>query len=58
MELSENEKQIVEIVRELKPFEIVEIHKDKLGRADFYIVKRTQKLSFEGESGSSVVVNR
>jgi len=42
--LSENEKQIIEILRELKPFEVVEIQKDQLGRLDYFLLKRTQKI--------------
>ena len=44
MNLSENEKQIIEILRGLKPFEVIEIVKDQLGRPDYYLIKRTQKI--------------
>ena len=44
MELSENEKQILEIIRELRPFEVIEIVKDQLGRPNHYLIKRTQKI--------------
>lgn len=46
MELTQNEKAIIEIMRELKPFETVEIRKDHNGLADSYIVKREQKIHF------------
>ncbi|MCK9371040.1 hypothetical protein M0R04_14105 [Candidatus Dojkabacteria bacterium] len=46
MELTPNEKDIVNIMRELKPFEIVEIRKDSNGECDSYIVKREQKIHF------------
>jgi len=38
------EQEIIKIIRELKPFEVVEIKKDQLGRPDYYIVKREQKI--------------
>lgn len=46
MELSQNEKDIVCIIRELKPFETIEIRKDNNGFADSYILKREQKVHF------------
>ena len=50
MELSKNEEQIIEILRELKPFEIVEVQKDQLGRPDYYLIKRTQKIVLSTET--------
>lgn len=44
MELSEQEKYIVLIMRELLPFEVIEIHKDKQGNPNSYLVKRSQKI--------------
>ncbi len=44
MELNEAEKNIIDFIREARPFEVIEIHKDKLGRPDMYLVKRTQKI--------------
>lgn len=44
--LTDNEKAIIEIMRELKPFETIEIRKDHNGVADSYIVKREQKVHF------------
>ena len=32
------------MIRELKPFETIEIVKDKLGKPDSYLVKRQQKI--------------
>ena len=46
MELTINEKSIVEIMRELKPYETIEIRKDQNGVCDSYIVKREQKVHF------------
>ena len=42
--MTPQEQEIIDILRELKPFEVIEIHKDQLGRPDYYIVKRTQKV--------------
>lgn len=44
MKLSKSEQDIIEILRELRPFEIVEIVKDQCGKPDHYYVKRTQKV--------------
>jgi hypothetical protein len=44
MELTENEQKIIEILRELKPYEEIKIQKDQLGRPDYYIITRTQKI--------------
>jgi hypothetical protein len=46
MNLTENEKNIIDIIRELKPFETIEIRKDHNGVADSYIVRREQKIHF------------
>jgi len=46
MNLTSNEKEIINIMRELKPFETVEIRKDHNGLADSYILKREQKVHF------------
>lgn len=45
-ELTKNEIDIILIIRELKPFETIEIRKDHNGVADSYIVKREQKIHF------------
>jgi hypothetical protein len=44
MELTEVEKQIIEILREIKPFEHVDIIKDQTGKVDCYVVHRSQKV--------------
>ena len=44
MELSENEITIIEILRELKPYEVIEVRKDTSGKPDFYIVRKEQKI--------------
>lgn len=46
MELTENEKQIIEFLREAKPFESITIQKDASGKPDYYIIKREQKVHF------------
>lgn len=46
MNLTENEQDIIEIMREIKPFEVIEIRKDNNGNCDSYIVKREQKIHF------------
>lgn len=45
-DLTQNEKNIVLIMRDLKPFEVVEIRKDHNGIPDSYIVRREQKIHF------------
>lgn len=45
-DISDNEKAIIDIMREIKPFEIVEIKKDPSGKPDSYIVRREQKIHF------------
>jgi len=44
--ISDNERDIILIMREIKPFEVVEIRKDHNGQCDSYIVKREQKIHF------------
>jgi hypothetical protein len=46
MNLTENELNILVIMRELKPFETIEIRKDNNGLADSYIIRREQKIHF------------
>ena len=57
MNLSQSEQQIIDILRELKPFEIVEVCKDQLGRPEFYLVKRSQKVVIKPESVDKVVLD-
>lgn len=45
-ELTKTEEDIINIMRELKPFETIEIRKDNNGICDSYIVKREQKIHF------------
>lgn len=42
--MTDQEKEILDILRELKPFEEVKVTKDQQGRPDYYIVTRTQKI--------------
>ena len=44
MEITNPEQKIIEILRELRPFEVVRIVKDQQGRPDHYFVERTQKV--------------
>lgn len=44
MDISENEKKIISILRELKPYEKIEISKDKNGQPDYFLIKREQKV--------------
>ena len=58
MILSQSEQQIVEILRELKPFEVIEICKDQLGRPDYFLVKRSQKIVIKPESVDKIAIDR
>lgn len=49
MELSEQEKNIVDMLREARPYEQILIVKDQLGRSDHYIITRTQKVIISKE---------
>ena len=42
--MNEVEQQILDILRELKPYERVEIVKDRDGVPDSYLVHRSQKI--------------
>lgn len=42
--MTENEKKIIEILRELKPFETITVQKDASGKTDYFIVTREQKI--------------
>ena len=44
MDLTENEKEILEQIRALKPFEKIEIQKDQQGKPDYYIISKSQKV--------------
>lgn len=46
MNLTRNEQELLLILRELKPYERIEIVKDKEGRPDTYLVTRTEKKIF------------
>ncbi len=46
MELTENEVKMLEVIRQLKPYEKVEIRKDKEGRVDKYILNREQTIFY------------
>ena len=42
--MTPSEQKIIEILRELKPYEVVRIVKDQNGKPDHYFVERTQKI--------------
>lgn len=44
MELTENEETIIKLLREANPFEKIEITKDQSGKADYYIISKSQKI--------------
>lgn len=44
MNLSKAEQEIIDILREAKPYEKVVVVKDSQGRPDHYFVERTQKV--------------
>jgi hypothetical protein len=44
IELSPQEVYIIKNIRELRPFEIFEIHKDPTGLPNRYRIKRSQEL--------------
>ena len=43
-EISQNEKIMLTVIRELRPYESVNIQKDANGKPDFYIINREQKV--------------
>jgi hypothetical protein len=43
-EISQNEKTILTVIRELRPYESVSIQKDANGKPDFFIINREQKV--------------
>lgn len=49
MELTENEVILIEILRQLNPYEKVTIQKDSKGVSDYYIVTKEQKLYFQNK---------
>lgn len=44
IDISKKELEIIEMLRDLKPYESIEIKKDVSGKPDYYIVKREQKI--------------
>lgn len=48
MELTVTEIQLLEMIREARPYETIQISKDKGGKANSYFVIRTQKLFIDG----------
>ena len=44
MQLTKNEKEIIEFLREANPYEKIEIVKDSSGKPDYYIINKSQKI--------------
>ncbi len=44
MILTENEEKIIEMLREFKPYEKIEVQKDKDGKPDSYFIHRSVKI--------------
>ena len=44
IEISPQEEYIIKIMRDLRPYESIVINKDKQGKADTYLVQRSQKI--------------
>ena len=42
--MTDSEQKIIDVVRELKPYETVTIQKDQNGKPDYFIIKREQKI--------------
>jgi len=42
--LTENEKTIIQFLREAKPYETILIRKDTQGKPDSYLITREQKI--------------
>lgn len=55
IELTKNEVEIIKILRELRPYEVIELTKDQLGRVDHYIVSRKQKIVLTPERNESKI---
>ncbi len=43
-EISQNEKIMLQAIRELRPYECVSIQKDANGKPDYFIINREQKV--------------
>lgn len=54
MQLSKQEIIIINMLREAVPFEVIEIHKDKLGFHDTYLIHRSQKIMISPSKTESV----
>lgn len=44
VDISEQDAYLLKIAHEARPFEVVEIHKDKAGIPNSYLIKRSQKI--------------
>lgn len=42
--MTENEQKMLEVIRDLRPYETVTIQKDANGKPDYFIIKREQKI--------------
>ena len=44
MDITQNEKVILNAIRDLRPYESVNIQKDANGKPDYFIIQREQKV--------------
>lgn len=42
--ISEQDMYLLKLAHEAKPYEVIEIHKDKEGKPNTYLIKRSQKV--------------
>lgn len=43
-EITPNEKKMLDTIRELRPYESINIQKDANGKPDYFIIQREQKI--------------
>jgi len=53
-EISQNEKIMLTIIRDLRPYESVSIQKDANGKPDFFIINREQKVFLTDQTNKSL----
>jgi len=54
IEVSKSEREIILILRELKPFENINVVKDQNGRPDHFFVHRSQKIVISTEKVGAI----
>lgn len=55
MLLTINEQKIIELLRELNPYERIEITKDQSGKYDSYLVHKSQKIILTTKTESKII---